>query len=98
MWELSTYFDEKSTVLSDKIEIATAGNVALAHREIESLSCEHAQPDEEVSPERSHMRDSTRQHAKPKTLHFDLFSPDDVVNVETQTYGEKATSQDGLLY
>ena len=88
--ELSTHFDTKFDELAAKIDVATAGLVAIANRELAALMTNMNQPDAELSPDRVSQQVCPVHDTglQPTTLNFDLFARDDVVEIGIQTCGE----------
>ena len=85
--EVTTHLDNKFDELAAKINIATAGLVTIANRELATFTTCGNQPDAEPSPNRISrqvcpVRDTDLQ---PRALRFDIFTRDDVVEIGVQT-------------
>ena len=93
--ELTSYLDERFNELNNKLDVATAGLVTIANKELSAIPSDIYQPDAEKSPEKQ-LAPSTRPSHQPvvpledacaKTLTFDIYEAADVSHVGVQTCG-----------
>ena len=86
--QLTTNLEIKLDSLNSKLDTATAGQVAIANRELECLQLNLSQPDAEPSPERLQTTKKPSTDVgplQPTCLHFELCATQDAV---IQTCGE----------